>query len=98
MVEHTVEGLGAIADLADLVIVHPVELEVNYESLQINWQTEWFSVTDAQDLVLAQQQFEQDLWGDVSGAFDNFVESGQLWALLIGIIVGYLLKSITSFG
>ncbi|MGP1387416.1 MAG: hypothetical protein ACTS2F_27900 [Thainema sp.] len=95
MVEH-MEGLSAIADLADLIIVHPVELEINYEPMPIDWHMELFSTTDAQDLVLA--QFEQDLWGDVSGAFNNFVESGQLWALLIGIVLGYLLKGLTSFG
>ncbi len=96
MVEHTVEGLGAIADFADLIIVHPVELEVNYKPMQIDWHMDQFFMTDAQDLVLA--QFEQDLWGDVSGAFNNFVESGQLWALLIGIVMGYLLRGLTSFG
>ncbi len=96
MVEHAVEGLSAIADLADLIVVYPIELESSYEPMQVSWQTEWFAATDTQDLVLA--QFEQDLWGDVSGAFNNFVESGQLWALLIGIVLGYLLRGLTSFG
>lgn len=96
MIEHTVEGLGAIADLADWIVIHPVELEVSHATFQVNKQADWFAVADTQDIVLA--QFEQDLWGDVSGAFNNFVESGQLWALLIGIVVGYLLKGLTSFG
>lgn len=30
-------------------------------------------------------------------AFKNFVQSGQAWALGIGLILGYMLRSMTSF-
>ncbi|MBT9311341.1 hypothetical protein [Leptothoe kymatousa] len=35
-----------------------------------------------------------DRSGDILG---NFVESGQLWALLIGIVVGYLIRGMTTY-
>lgn len=30
-------------------------------------------------------------------AFKNFVDSGQVWALLIGLFLGYMFRSFTSF-
>ncbi|EKV03462.1 hypothetical protein Lepto7375DRAFT_5760 [Leptolyngbya sp. PCC 7375] len=43
------------------------------------------------------QQFEDNLFersGDILG---NFVDSGQLWALLIGMVVGYVIRGITTY-
>lgn len=31
-------------------------------------------------------------------AWNYFVTSGQVWALFIGVVVGYLFKSLSSFG
>ncbi len=42
------------------------------------------------------QVFRQDVLGDIRKGWNNFVESGQIWALLIGLVAGYMLKSITS--
>ena len=50
-----------------------------------------------QSLVVA-QYFDQDILGDMNGAFGNFVESGQIWAMLIGFVIGYIFKSLTSYG
>lgn len=41
---------------------------------------------------------ETDVFKPVRGFFDYFVKSGQVWALLIGSIVGYLFRSLTSYG
>ncbi len=49
-------------------------------------------------LVLAQQFKQTDLVGDVQRAFDNFVKTGQAWAFLIGLVLGYMLKTFTTFG
>ena len=46
---------------------------------------------------LAQLKTETDLFGQVSGAWDNFVKTGQIWALLIGIVFGYMIKAFTTF-
>ncbi|MBD2328529.1 hypothetical protein [Alkalinema sp. FACHB-956] len=47
---------------------------------------------------VAQQFKEPDFAGDVGKAWGRFVKTGQVWAFLIGIIFGYLIKTFTSFG
>ncbi|WP_202924942.1 hypothetical protein [Myxacorys almedinensis] len=49
-------------------------------------------------LVLAQQFKETDLPGEVGKAWGHFVKTGQVWALLAGLIVGYLARALTSYG
>jgi hypothetical protein len=44
------------------------------------------------------EYFDQDILGDMGKAFGNFVDSGQLWAMLIGFVIGYIFKSLTSYG
>jgi hypothetical protein len=44
---------------------------------------------------LIAQQFKQDVMGDIGKGWDGFVKSGQIWALLIGTVIGYLFRSIT---
>jgi len=44
------------------------------------------------------QQFDQDIIGDTGVMLKGFYESGQLWALLIGLVLGYMFKSFTSYG
>ncbi|NET37750.1 MAG: hypothetical protein F6K19_38030 [Cyanothece sp. SIO1E1] len=57
---------------------------------------EFLQVSTLHATVIA-QQFEQDILGDLRVAFDQFVESGQVWALLIGLILGYLIRGVTSY-
>ena len=40
------------------------------------------------------QQLDVDLWEDVQTAWINFIECGQGWALLVGLIIGWMVKSI----
>jgi hypothetical protein len=44
------------------------------------------------------QQFDTDVFAGVRRAADNFMKTGQVWALLIGIIIGYLLRGFTTYG
>ncbi|MGJ3248032.1 MAG: hypothetical protein ACFE0I_18360 [Elainellaceae cyanobacterium] len=44
------------------------------------------------------QQFETDVFADFRNFLTNFVESGQVWALIIGFILGYMIKGLTSYG
>lgn len=48
-------------------------------------------------IVLAQQT-DADLVADFKEAFNNFIESGQVWAFILGIIIGYLLRKFTTYG
>lgn len=47
--------------------------------------------------VLAQAIEDPDVLGQMQDAWNNFVETGQVWALLIGVFFGYLFKSLTSY-
>lgn len=44
------------------------------------------------------QHFDQDLIGTTGEMLGGFYESGQLWAMLIGVALGYAFKSFSSYG
>ena len=50
------------------------------------------------DHLLLGQQFQQDILGDLTKGFNTFVKTGRLWAMLIGFVIGYVFKSMTSYG
>ena len=56
----------------------------------------WQSVLDS--LVIAQNVTDPDILGQMQKAFTHFVQSGQVWALLIGLVIGYFIRNITSYG
>ena len=47
--------------------------------------------------LLAQNIEDPDVLDQMQTAWNNFIESGQVWALLIGLVVGYLFRSFTSY-
>ncbi|HIK37645.1 MAG: hypothetical protein NZ901_08275 [Geminocystis sp.] len=40
---------------------------------------------------------DPDVIGQIVSAWQNFVQSGQIWALLIGMFLGYTFASFTRF-
>lgn len=48
--------------------------------------------------VLAQTVTDPNVLGQMQKGFTHFVQSGQAWALLIGLAIGYMIRSLTSFG
>ncbi len=44
------------------------------------------------------QQFNEDLIGSTGEMLHGFYESGQLWALMIGVVLGYGFKSFSTYG
>ncbi|MEL6816437.1 MAG: hypothetical protein AAFP03_16740 [Cyanobacteria bacterium J06598_3] len=44
------------------------------------------------------QYFDQDLGETTGEILTGFYESGQLWALLIGIVFGYIVRGAFSYG
>lgn len=48
-------------------------------------------------LVFAQEVPNTDILANIQQAWSNFVKTGQIWALLIGLAVGYMFRSMTSF-
>ena len=46
--------------------------------------------------LLAQQIEDPDILGQIQDAWYNFIDSGQVWALLIGMFFGYVFKGFTG--
>jgi hypothetical protein len=49
------------------------------------------------DWTVLAQQYNQDILGDIQKGFNHFVKTGQVWALLIGVILGYMIRSMTAY-
>lgn len=43
------------------------------------------------------QQFEDNFFNHSGDILGNFIESGQVWALLIGLVLGYVIRGITTY-
>jgi hypothetical protein len=41
-------------------------------------------------------QIKDDLFNNMGVSWNNFIQSGQVWALCIGFVLGYLFRGITS--
>jgi hypothetical protein len=48
--------------------------------------------------VIAQQITDPNVVGQMQKAFNHFVQTGQVWALLIGLVIGYMIRNLTSYG
>lgn len=62
--------------------------------------TSFFASTTNSQLaatVLAKVDPELDVIAQMQDAFNNFIDSGQGWALLIGLVLGYLFRSMTAY-
>ena len=49
------------------------------------------------NVVFAQMLNDVDILQDITDAWQNFVATGQVWALLIGVFFGYVFASFTRF-
>lgn len=43
-------------------------------------------------------QFQNRVFSSFNAAIDNFIQSGQVWAFVVGLVLGYLVRSFTSYG
>ncbi|MCC5655537.1 hypothetical protein LC608_00720 [Nostoc sp. XA010] len=48
--------------------------------------------------VLAQTITDPDLMGQIEKSWRHFIQTGQVWALLIGLVIGYMIRNLTSYG
>lgn len=80
-----------IVNIIQEITAYPSIID-SYEGSEIFWnfQNNW--------TLLAQQVTDPDLLGNFQKAFNNFIQTGQAWALLIGLIVGYMIRGFTSYG
>lgn len=45
----------------------------------------------------AQMVKDPDVIGQMTNAWQKFIETGQVWAMLIGMFLGYVFASFTKF-
>lgn len=45
-------------------------------------------------VMIAQAVEDPNVIGQMQSAFNNFVETGQIWALIIGLVIGYGFRSL----
>ncbi len=48
--------------------------------------------------IIAQTINDPNILGQMQKAFTHFVQTGQAWALLIGLFIGYMIRNLTSYG
>lgn len=48
--------------------------------------------------VFAQSVTDPDVIGQMQKIWNHFVQTGQIWALLIGVVVGYMFRNLTKYG
>jgi hypothetical protein len=51
------------------------------------------------DVTLFAEEFKHpDITGNVGKSWNHFVRTGQVWAFVLGIALGYFVRTFTSFG
>ncbi|MFK0731818.1 MAG: hypothetical protein ACFKPT_31925 [Gloeotrichia echinulata GP01] len=68
---------------------------MNYLSDTIS-QMLWHLPVDAS--FLAQQIKDPDVLGQIQHFWNQFLQTGQAWALLIGLVIGYMIRNLTTYG
>ncbi|AMW27427.1 hypothetical protein [Arthrospira platensis] len=58
-----------------------------------HWSWKWGEVAATLPVVFG-QQVNVDLWTNVKSTWNNLLETGQLWAFLIGLGMGWWAKSL----
>ena len=72
-----------------------MEILLNVDSLQSLSQIYHDYLMPVSSL-LAQKIEDPDILGQIEDAWYNFIDSGQVWALLIGAFFGYIFKGFTG--
>ncbi len=62
-----------------------------FSSVSLPQEVGWLPQHADEGVVLSQIGYveDPDILGQIQDGFTNFVESGQAWALVLGIILGY---------
>lgn len=51
--------------------------------------------TTQTQMIIAQYVKDPDVLGQMQKSFKHFIDSGQVWAMLIGMFIGYSIKSLS---
>jgi hypothetical protein len=89
--------IGVLHDVTSYLSGSIGHLDLNHVdmSLNLSQMPHWHL---SPDLAQVKGLLEDNLFSNMQKSFNHFVKTGQVWALCIGIVVGYLFRSFTSFG
>ncbi|XGB43279.1 MAG: hypothetical protein LVS60_05750 [Nodosilinea sp. LVE1205-7] len=99
---YSYQPLAAIAPSPSLSVhslLQPITLVPN-PSLLKTWTdggTSQANLVALSPTPLVAKQFNQDILGDISHTWKHFIDSGQVWALVIGVVLGYLIRNLTAY-
>lgn len=89
IIELVTNYLPNVHDWNDALQQLQMHSQTSLQQLHLHTQASWN--------VLAQTVQDPDVLGQMQKAFNNFIKSGQVWALGIGVVLGYMIKGFTSF-
>ena len=98
---HRLDVLSDVDLVAGMLCGHSHTYQFRKTMESIAFEPAQFGIMDTTAMTstpIIAQQFDQDLIGSSGAMLKAFYESGQLWALLIGIVLGYIFKSAFSYG
>lgn len=89
---HIITNSSVISD-----VIGNLSPAIDLSSLDLNldFGTDWIELAQ-QAAPQKNTQFNQNVVGDMGKGWNNFVKSGQVWALIIGVTLGYLFRSVTA--
>jgi hypothetical protein len=86
-----VYGILVMIILADLALNHYLTLsDPLISSTALNWDS--WGIGN----LIAQSVSDTNVLGQMVSIWNTFIRSGQIWAFLIGFVLGYLLRGITA--
>jgi len=89
IIELVTSYLPNVHDWSDALQQLQMHTSASLQQLHLHTQASWN--------VLAQTVQDPDVLGQMQKSFNNFIKSGQVWALGIGVVIGYMIKGFTSF-
>ncbi len=98
MMINMIPEIGSWLMSVDIDALHAMVLHVPHVG-SIDWshswlfQHSWTLMQGSGDAV-----YSQDLAGSFQKGWNNFVKTGQVWAMLFGIVLGYMIRQFTTFG
>jgi hypothetical protein len=96
----SVDSFSELYSLSVDTLLHPISWEkdaVDFSQFITSSPAEVGLLSVPSSSMVLAQQFDQDILGDIAAAWKVFLESGQIWALLIGIVIGYLIRNLTAY-
>jgi len=89
---HIITNSSVISD-----VIGNLSPAIDLSSLDLNldFGTDWIELAQ-QAAPQKNTQFNQNVVGDMGKGWNNFVKTGQVWALIIGVTLGYLFRSVTA--